>query len=266
MLLAAGRGERMRPLSDRVPKALLEVRGKALVVHVIERLRAAGFRELVINHAWLGERLVAALGDGSALGVRIAWSPEPDGALETGGGIRQALPLLGDAPFVACNADVWSDFDFARLRQAPADLAHLVLVDNPPWHPRGDFVLEAGRVRDGGGSTARGAGGGSPGDRDGLQARSRGDAPAWKGEEAPAGGGAGAAATDAAASRRLTFSGIGLYRPELFAGPHPRRFPLAPLLRTAMGAGQVTGEHHAGVWSDVGTPHRLEALRATLGG
>ena len=146
MILAAGRGERMRPLTDHTPKPLLSVGGKPLIVWHIERLRTAGFHELVINHAHLGHRLEDALGDGAALGVRIAWSPEAS-ALETAGGIRHALPLLGDAPFVVVNGDVFCDADFAALRVAAAGLradgplAHLLLVDNPQHHPDGDFRL-----------------------------------------------------------------------------------------------------------------------------
>lgn len=147
MILAAGRGERMRPLTDHTPKPLLEAGGKPLIVWHIERLRAAGFRELVINHAHLGHRLEEALGDGAAFGVRIAWSPEAS-ALETAGGIRHALPLLGGAPFVVVNGDVFCDADFAALRVAAAGLradgalAHLLLVDNPAHHPEGDFRLD----------------------------------------------------------------------------------------------------------------------------
>lgn len=136
----------MRPLSDHLPKPLLEVRGRALIEHVIDRLRNAGIRDLVINHAWLGAHIVEHLGDGARLGVRIAYSPEPPDALETGGGILNALPLLGDDPFIVCNADVWCDFDFRRLHLSGTDLCHLVLVPNPPQHPRGDFHLDGGRV------------------------------------------------------------------------------------------------------------------------
>ena len=148
MILAAGRGERMRPLTDHTPKPLLSVGGKPLIVWHIERLRASGFRELVINHAHLGHRLEEALGDGTAFGVRIAWSPEAS-ALETAGGIRHALPLLGDAPFVVVNGDVFCDADFAALRsaaerlRADGPLAHLLLVDNPEHHPEGDFHLDS---------------------------------------------------------------------------------------------------------------------------
>ncbi len=146
MILAAGRGERMRPLTDTTPKPLLSVGGRPLIEHHIEALRTAGIRELVINIAHLGDQIRSALGDGGRLGVRITYSPEPEGALETGGGIRQALPLLGPEPFAVVNGDIWCDYPFARLPADPAGLAHLVLVDNPPEHPGGDFALEGVRV------------------------------------------------------------------------------------------------------------------------
>ena len=147
MILAAGRGERMRPLTDHTPKPLLPAGGKPLIVHHIERLAAAGLRDIVINHAHLGEQIETALGNGAGLGVNIAYSPEGEGrALETGGGIYKALTLLGPDPFLVINADIWTDLDFANLTLAPGDLAHLVLVDNPPHHPEGDFVLSHGRV------------------------------------------------------------------------------------------------------------------------
>jgi MurNAc alpha-1-phosphate uridylyltransferase len=211
MLLAAGRGERMRPLTDHTPKPLLRVAGVTLIEHHIEALARAGFHELVINHAHLGAQLMATLGDGTAYGVHIDYSAEPPGALETGGGIFNALPLLGEAPFLVVNADIWTEFDFAALPRSSVDLAHLVLVDNPAHHPEGDFALEDGRVR--------------------------ADGPA-----------------------RLTFSGIGVYRPALFAGSPGGSFPLAPLLRRAMAAGQVSGERFAGAWFDIGTPERLAAV------
>lgn len=214
MILAAGRGERMRPLTDHTPKPLLIAGGKPLIQHHIERLAAAGIRELVINHAHLGAQIEAALGDGAGFGVEIRYSPE-ERALETGGGIFRALPLLGPEPFLVVNGDVWTDVDLAGLALDAGDLAHLVLVDNPPHNPKGDFVLIAGRVR----ST------GTP---------------------------------------RLTFSGIGLYRPELFDGQTPGAFPLAPLLRQAMKAGRVGGRHHGGHWFDIGTPERLALLDRRL--
>lgn len=215
MILAAGRGERMRPLTDRTPKPLLKAGGRPLIEHHILALAEAGFTELVVNHAHLGEQIVAALGDGSRFGVRIAYSPERPSALETGGGIHHALPLLGDAPFVVVNGDIWTDFPFARLAQVPAGLAHLVLVDNPAHHPNGDFALEEGRVV---------------------------DRPAF------------------------TFSGIGVYHPDLFADCRAGAFPLAPLLRRAMAAGQATGEHYSGRWIDVGTPERLADIDRLLRG
>ncbi|MBL0542026.1 N-acetylmuramate alpha-1-phosphate uridylyltransferase MurU [Aeromonas caviae] len=149
MILAAGRGERMRPLTDLLPKPLLAAGGKPLIVHHIEKLKAAGVTTLVINHAWLGHKLVAALGDGSALGVSIHWSAE-ENALETAGGIVQALPLLGCEPFLVINGDTWLDLDYRALVNQPLgdDLAHLWLVPNPPQHPQGDFSLQAGRVLD----------------------------------------------------------------------------------------------------------------------
>ena len=149
MILAAGRGERMRPLTDLLPKPLLAAGGKPLIVHHIEKLKAAGVTTLVINHAWLGHKLVAALGDGSALGVSIHWSAE-ESALETAGGIVQVLPLLGSEPFLVINGDTWLDLDYRALVNQPLgdDLAHLWLVPNPPQHPQGDFSLQAGRVLD----------------------------------------------------------------------------------------------------------------------
>jgi len=147
MILAAGRGERMRPLSDSIPKCLLEVRGKSLIVRLIEALARAGVRDVVINHAHLGHMIEAALGDGRRYGVAIRYSAEGV-ALETAGGIAKALPLLGGAPFLGVNGDIFCDFDFSALaaRVLGGDLAHLVLVENPPHHPRGDFSLHGSRV------------------------------------------------------------------------------------------------------------------------
>lgn len=219
MLLAAGRGERMRPLTDVTPKPLLEVGGSALVARLIERLAQTGFTELVINHAHLGQRIEAALGDGTRFGVRIRYSPEAD-ALETAGGIARALPLLGDEPFAAINADLYTDYPFERLRHRlrGGDLAHLVLVPNPPHHPGGDFALAGEHVRNAG-------------------------------------------------DPMLTFSGIGVYHPSLFATIAPgATAQLAPLLRRAAAAGRVGGERFAGRWIDVGTPERLAALDAELRG
>ena len=145
MILAAGRGERMRPLTDHTPKPLLMVHDKPLIVWHIERLKKAGISQLVINHAHLGEQIEQALGDGSSFGVSIAYSPE-DTALETGGGIARALPLLGEQPFLVVNGDVWTDIDYAALALDEDDSAHLVLVSNPSHNPKGDFALNSGRV------------------------------------------------------------------------------------------------------------------------
>lgn len=221
MILAAGRGERMRPLTDHAPKALLRIGDKPLILMIISALARVGIRDLVINLAHLGEQIATTLGDGAALGVHIVYSRETTGeitALETAGGIAWALPLLGDAPFIAVNADVYSDYDFSVLQAAAqrltADgpLAHLVLVDNPPQHPRGDFGLAAGKVR-------------------------------------------------ATAATRHTFSGMGAYHPALFANVNRGdRARLADLLTAAMQGGQVTGELYRGQWHDVGTPERLADL------
>ncbi len=145
MILAAGRGERMRPLTDTVPKPLLPVAGKPLIVHHIERLASAGYREIVINHAYLGETIEACLGRGDQWGVVIRYSAESR-ALETGGGIYNALPLLGDAPFLVINGDIWCDVDLAKLDLWLEDLAHLVLVPNPRHNPQGDFYLHDRRL------------------------------------------------------------------------------------------------------------------------
>lgn len=144
MILSAGRGERLRPLTDHTPKPLLKAGGKPLIVHLIERLVSAGFVEIVINYAHLGEQFPTALGDGSNWGAKISYSPEINGGLETAGGIVHALPLLGDQPFLVINGDIWTNFDFAKMRnKLDADtLCHLVLVPNPPQHPNGDFHLD----------------------------------------------------------------------------------------------------------------------------
>jgi len=216
MILAAGRGERMRPLTDTMPKPLLQVAGTPLIVHHLQNLARANIRDVVVNHAYLGEQIVAALGDGRQFGLRIQYSPEAP-ALETGGGIFRALPMLGDGPFVVINGDVWTDFDFATLVSRRVDLAHLVLVANPPQHPNGDFAFADGQVL-------------------------------------------------ASGTPRHTFSGIGLYRAEMFVDCKPEPFPLAPLLRKAMADNRVSGELYFGKWFDIGTPQRLAELDAQLRG
>lgn len=216
MILAAGRGERMGALTDRVPKPLLEAGGRTLIEHQVLQLAGAGFRDLVVNLAWLGDLIAARLGDGSRYGVRIRYSREPEGALDTGGGIRNALPLLGGGRFIAVNADVRSDHPFETLRDASVGDAHVVLVDNPAHHRSGDFGLAP----------------------DGKVVESKRD--------------------------RLTFSGIGCYHPRLFGARRSGRFPLVSVLRDAMEAGTLYGEHHRGEWIDVGTPDRLAALDRRL--
>ena len=226
MILAAGRGERLRPLTDTTPKPLLRAGGKPLVVWHLERLATAGWREVVINHAHLGERIEAALGDGSAFGLRIDYSPEPAGALETAGGIAAALPLLGEQPFLVLNGDIWCDWDVARARRiacAPDQRrAHLVLVDNPPHHPGGDFRLngESELVR--------------------PVVSSREDA--------------------------LTYAGIGIFWPEFFSGVAAgTKMKLRPLLDEGIANAVVTGERLHGHWVDVGTIARLGELNQQLG-
>lgn len=216
MILAAGRGERLRPLTDRMPKPLAEVRGKPLIVHHLEALAAAGFREIVINQGHLGDMLPGALGDGERWGVNIHWSVEKPEPLETGGGIFQALPMLGDGPFLAVNGDIWTGYPFARLRAVKCDWAHLVMVPNPDHNPDGDFALSSAMLS----------------------------------ESGPA---------------RLTYSGIAVYHPRLFAGCKPGKFSMVPLMKHAMKEHVVTGERFDGDWSDIGTLERLEALQRRAG-
>lgn len=233
LILAAGRGERMRPLTNQTPKPLLCVGGKPLIAWHLEKLAAIGVQDVVINTSWLAGQFPQTLGGGAQFGLRIAYSHEGDTPLETGGGIWHALPLLTmdsetNAAFLAINGDIWCDYDFARLPHDIQDDAHLVLVDNSVHNARGDFALDTnGNVH-------------SDGDN------------------------------------RLTFSGIGVYRPSLFddwrevignasgADQTPPRFKLAPLLRAAMAHGHVTGEHHRGRWTDVGTQERLAELEHAL--
>jgi MurNAc alpha-1-phosphate uridylyltransferase len=148
MIFAAGRGERMRPLSDATPKPLLRVGGKMLIEHHLEKLAAIGVRDVVVNTSHLAEQFPAALGDGSRWGVRIRYSYEGEKPLETGGGIKHALPLLGDTPFIGVSADIVSDYDYAKLPAEPRGLAHLVMVPNPVFHPRGDFFLDGARLNE----------------------------------------------------------------------------------------------------------------------
>lgn len=214
IVLAAGRGERMRPLTDARPKPLLEVGGKPLIVHHLEALARAGVQEAVVNLSWLGHMIPAALGERCA-GVRLTYSEEGPVPLETGGGIFRALEWLGPGPFLVVNGDVWTDFDFSQLSFDAGALARIVLVANPPQHPRGDFGFDGRDVEE-------------------------------------------------SERNRHTYSGIGLYRPELFEGCTAGRFPLLPLLRRAIAGRRLRGLIHTGRWHDVGTPERLAALDAEL--
>lgn len=228
MIFAAGRGERMRPLTDTCPKPLLEAGGKPLIVWQIERLARAGFRTIVINHAWLGAQIEAALGDGSRWQVQLRYSAETD-ALETAGGIVQALPLLEEngesSVFVAVSGDVYADFDYAtlqapaeRLRALPQPGMHLVMVPNPAFHPDGDFGLTDGTL-------------------------------SLDGEP------------------RFTFGNIGLYDTRMFRGlPHGTRCALKPYYRATIARGLASGALYEGVWENVGTPAQLQALDRRLRG
>jgi MurNAc alpha-1-phosphate uridylyltransferase len=227
LIFAAGLGERMRPLTDRTPKPLLEVRGKPLVAWHLEKLAAIGVHYVVINTSHLAEQFPEVLGDGSRWGLRIRYAYEGPVPLETGGGMLNALPLLGPEPFIAINGDIWTDADFTQLPAEPRGVAHLMLVNNPDHHPKGDFAL----------------------DQQGV-VHNDGDA-------------------------RLTFSGVGVYRRQLLdnwrdvigdtaeENAKPPRFKIAPLLRSAINQGAITGTHYHGIWTDVGTPERLAALNTS---
>jgi len=215
MILAAGRGKRLRPLTDETPKPLLVVRGKPLIQWHIEHLRGAGYTQLVINTSWLAEQIQEYFGDGAQFGVSIRYSYEGPEPLETGGGIFKALPLLGRQPFVVVNGDIWTDYPFENLKHAlkQDNLAHLVMVPNAEHHPEGDFYLSPiGHLRDHGGP-------------------------------------------------QLTYSGIGVYRPEFFRDCPAGSFPLLPWLQTAMQMEALSGELYRGEWRDVGTPESLQALQ-----
>lgn len=214
MVLAAGRGRRMRPLTDKTPKPLLPVCGRPLLDYHLEKLAKAGVERVVINGAWLKAQLEQYVKRGFE-GLELIFSPEPEGGLETAGGIIQALPLLGEAPFIVVNGDVFTDFPFTTLPEKLYDsVAHLVLVESPAHNLKGDFGLDQGRV------VSQGV---------------------------------------------YTFSGISVLHPELFEGLTPGVRPLAPVLRAAMTEGRVSGHVYTGLWQDVGTPQRLEALENTLG-
>ena len=212
MILAAGRGERLRPITDTLPKPLIHVGKYRLIEWHIHHLALAGINEIIINLSHLGDMIRKELGNGNNYGVTIHYSQEPEPALETAGGIVQALELLGPEPFMVVNGDIWTDYPFTQI-QLPPKLAHLVMVDNPTHHPQGDFILQGSQL------VTHGQG------------------------------------------QRYTFSGIAVYRPEFFADCKPGRLPLAPLLKKAIDAGQLTGEYYAGHWYDIGTEQRLRVMR-----
>jgi MurNAc alpha-1-phosphate uridylyltransferase len=214
IILSAGRGERMQPLTNSTPKPLLEVGGKSLIEHTIKTLVNAGINNIVINYAHLGEQFPSKLGDGSRYNATIEYSNEQDGRLETAGGIVKALPLLGDAPFLVVNGDIWTDYPFRELEKAKLNskiLCHLVLVNNPEHNPKGDFSLASGLLSQ-------------------------------------------------AEQKKLTYSGIGIFHPSLFANLKLEPKPLKPILLTAIAAQQVSGEVYSGQWFDIGTVERLNAL------
>jgi len=217
MILAAGLGTRMRPLTNHLPKPLLSVGGKPLIVWHLERLKQNGFQDVIINIAWLGNKIPEMLGDGSQYGLTIQYSDEQnEPPLETGGGIIKALPLLGDEPFLVISGDVWCDYEFAFITPVTGDnLGHLLLVDNPAHHPSGDFHLESGYVHNAGDS-------------------------------------------------QLTYSGIAYFHPNLFVQRKYGEQALVTIMREAIQDGLISGEHHSGVWQDIGTPERLAKLDQTL--
>jgi len=233
MILAAGRGERMRPLTDTCPKTLLKIADKALIEYHLLALQKAGIKQVIINHAWLGEKIEHFLGDGHQYGLSICYSPEQQ-ALETAGGIIQVLPKLlidkssnepstteQDQTFLVINGDIFTDYNFSSLiNKKITTQAHLIMVNNPPQHAHGDFYLRNGKLYS---------------EKDNMQSAQQTD--------------------------KYTFSGIGLYRASLFAGLAPGRRALGPLLKQAMLNGQISGELHQGLWADVGTPKRLEELQ-----
>jgi MurNAc alpha-1-phosphate uridylyltransferase len=227
IVLAAGRGERLRPLTDTLPKPLVPVGGQPLITYHLRALAKAGVREVVINLSWLGARIREALGDGTRFGLRISYSDEGPVALETGGGIFNALPLLGPEPFLVVNGDVWTDIDIGALTIREDADAALVLVPTPAYKARHDFGLEGDRV--------------TP-------------------LESVPGQGSGAGE-----AKGFTYSGLGVFRPALFAGCSAGKFPLLPLLNRAIAAKRLQGTVHTGDWCDVGTTERLAELNERLG-
>lgn len=218
MILAAGRGERLRPYTDTTPKPLLKAGRFCLIEYIIQALAKAGIKEIIINIAHLAEQFPATLGNGEQYGVKISYSREKEGGLETAGGIINALPLLGSEPFLIVNGDIWTDYDYQALIQKTViteHLCHLVMIANPPHNPNGDFALSAGEVKQEG-------------------------------------------------DKKYTYSGIGIYHPALFTDLVIQRLPLKPILLKAMDRHQISGEYYQGIWSDIGTVERLEALAMSL--
>ena len=218
MILAAGRGERLRPLTDHTPKPLLKAGKCRLIEHTIQALVKAGFDEIVINYAHLGEQFPALVGDGQQYDAKISYSPEQEGGLETAGGIINALPLLGNEPFLVVNGDIWTDFPYEKFTHSTLStdsLCHLILVTNPQHNPQGDFALSSGLVSQTG-------------------------------------------------NNKYTYSGIGIYHPDLFSDFNVQRLALKPILLDAIAQQQVSGELYQGEWSDIGTVERLQQLNAQL--
>jgi MurNAc alpha-1-phosphate uridylyltransferase len=227
LIFAAGLGERMRPLTDRTPKPLLAVRGKPLVVWHLEKLAAIGVHYVVMNTSHLADQFPEALGDGSRWGLRIRYAYEGPAPLETGGGMLNALTLLGPEPFIAINGDIWTDADLSQLPAEPRGVAHLMLVDNPSHHPKGDFALDQqGVIHNDGDARLTFSGIG-------------------------------------VYRRELLDNWRDVIGDNADANAKPPRFKIAPVLRAAINQGAITGTHYRGAWTDVGTPERLASLNAT---
>ena len=215
MILAAGRGERLRPLTDETPKPLIKVAGKSLIEYHLTNLAKAGYKEIIINTAWLAEKIHQQLGNGDNYGLSITYSDEGE-ALETAGGIINALPLLGNEPFLVVNGDIWCDFDFSTLTELRTPMqAHLILVNNPEHNLKGDFALDNGSIKNTG-------------------------------------------------NTMYTYSGIGIYSADFFAGQQTGSLPLAPILRRKNDANLISGQIHDGLWTDMGTLERMQELEVQL--
>ena len=211
MVLAAGRGERLRPLTDTTPKSLVTVHGETLLERHLATISAAGIRTVVINLGWLGSKIVDHIGSGAQFGLHVVYSDEGSNVLETGGGICRALPLLGPDPFLVVNADIFTDMPVPDVALQDDEMGHLVLVPSPNYRAGGDFDIENGKIVN-------------------------------------------------AETQSLTFSGVAVYRPELFSGCEPGRFSVVPMLRQAAESGLLQGSVYRGQWADIGTPERLATL------